>query len=138
MPNEKERIPVASAETGTLVECFIALRDRRQRRKALFTDEDAGDKEKQDAIGGILLHRFQDAGIESARCPSGTAYKASVVSLSVAERDTFFDWALQNDALAMIDVHANKPAVEAFCEQHNSVPPGLKRTAMNVIRVRRT
>ena len=47
-------------DDATLVKLFIALRDRRARRKADFQLDDVDDKEKQERIEIEFLKRFND------------------------------------------------------------------------------
>ena len=52
-------------DDGTLLKLFIALRDRRARRKADFQLDDVDDKEKQERIEIEFLKRFNKRGIDN-------------------------------------------------------------------------
>ena len=86
---EKKR-SVKDLNNEQLVKVYIQLRDRRSARKRAYEMEDEDDKSKQEKIEGILLHRFQEDGIESCKTSSGTAYKSVRTSASVADPDLFF------------------------------------------------
>lgn len=63
---EKKR-SIHDLNNEELVKLYIALRDRRSTRKRAYEMEDESDKGKQEKIEGILLHRFQEGGMESVR-----------------------------------------------------------------------
>ena len=81
---------VSEKANDELVNRYVQLRDRRTVRKKEFERADNVDKEKLEKIEAVLLQRYQEAGIESARTQYGTAYKATVSYASVAEKDAFF------------------------------------------------
>jgi hypothetical protein len=136
MMNGCDRIDAATLSTGTLVECYIALRDRRGRRKAEYEVADEADKKTQAALEGLLLKRFAAEGVESVRCPAGTAFRASAISASVTDRDTFFTWACENNE-HMLDIRVNRSVLQTYREETQSIPPGINFAEASVLRVRR-
>lgn len=133
---EKKR-SVKDLNNEQLVKVYIQLRDRRSARKRAYEMEDEGDKAKQEKIEGILLHRFQEDGIESCKTSSGTAYKSVRTSASVADQDLFFSFIVKNDLFEMLEKRCNKTLVEQYKEEHGEIPPGINYSETVVVNVRR-
>lgn len=132
------RMKVADMPSNKLVDIYIQLRDRRAQRKAAFENDDAGDKDKQEKIEGVLLAKFLEEGVESVKTAAGTAYKSSRVSATVADRDMFFDFVRANEAWDMLESRAAKTAVVAWKEENNDLPPGIKWSEIATLNVRRS
>ena len=128
---------VTDLPSGKLVEVYIQLRDRRAQRKAEYENADADDKGKQEKIEGILLHRFQEDGIESCKTAAGTAYKSVRTSASVADADLFFSFIVKNDLWDLLEKRCNKTFVEQYKAEHEELPPGVNYSESVVINVRR-
>ena len=120
-----------------LVKLYVQLRDRRSDRKKQWESLDEGDKSKQEKIEAIILARYAEQGIESARTAHGTAYKTKVGYASVADKDTFFDWVMENKATEFLESRANKTAVQQFINEHQDLPPGINWREEIHIRVNR-
>ena len=73
---------VTALPNDELVKFYIELRDRRAARKKTYVTEDDADKVKQEYIEGVLLQRYNAAGIESARTMYGTAFKSKLTTAS--------------------------------------------------------
>ena len=114
---EKKR-SVKDLNNEQLVKVYIQLRDRRSARKRAYEMEDEDDKAKQEKIEGILLHRFQEDGIESCKTSSGTAYKSVRTSASVADPDLFFSYVVKNDMWDLLEKRCNKTLVDQYKDEH--------------------
>ena len=133
---EKKR-SVKDLNNEQLVKVYIQLRDRRSARKRSYEMEDEDDKSKQEKIEGILLHRFQEDGIESCKTSSGTAYKSVRTSASVADPDLFFSYVVKNDMWDLLEKRCNKTLVDQYKDEHGEVPPGINYSQTTVVNVRR-
>jgi len=129
---------VTDLRDDELVKVYIALRDRRAKRKAAFEEEDAPDNDKMEKIEGILLRRMQESGQESVRTAAGTAYKTTKHYTSVADWDAFLDFVKRNDAWEMLTRGVNKTAVEQFKAANEDIPPGVSLRSEVVVNFRRT
>ena len=120
---------VSELKTNDLVKVYIQLRDRRAQRKAAY-----------EKIEGILLQRFNEVGIESARTEFGTAYKETKVSATTGDKDAMLEWVLAEpeDRIGFLDVKPNKTAVRAYREQFDDLPPGVNWREEVTINVRRS
>jgi hypothetical protein len=123
-----------------LVEKYIKLRDRRAKRKANFTTEDAADKLLQEKIEAVMMVKFAETGIESVKTANGTAYTSVRTSATVADRDTYFNWVLEDPAERMVflEARANKTIVDQYRSANDEIPPGLNWSETREINFRRS
>ena len=70
---------------GQLIKVFVGLRDRRAQRKAAYSQDDSGDKLKQDKIEVEFLRRMNERDIDSVSARDvGTAYMSTRSTATVA------------------------------------------------------
>jgi len=124
-------------EVEQLVERYIQVRDKKQEIANAAKEKIA----KLDALlkkmEGALLATFQDAGIESAKCSSGTAYRSTRSSATVADWEACLNYIRENDLWHMLERRVSKDAVVQFREEHNDLPPGVNFREEIVVNVRR-
>lgn len=120
-----------------LVKLYIQLRDRRAESKKAWQTQDEDLESKQKKIEGLLLSRFNERGIESARTSFGTAFKAKAEFANVADKDAFFSFVKANDAFEFLESRCNKTAVRQYIESNNDLPPGINWREEVHIQVRR-
>jgi hypothetical protein len=122
----------------SLLKMFIALRDRRARRKADYNADDAGDKDKQSNIEVEFLKRFNERGIDNVSSNGvGTAYRSTRVSATVADWDSLLDFIKEDDAWEMLERRVSKTAIEQYRDENNDLPPGVNWSETQVINFRR-
>ena len=96
-------------DDATLVKLFIALRDRRARRKADFQLDDVDDKEKQEKIEIEFLRRFNKRGIDNVSARGiGTAYRSVRASAKVADWDSLLEFIQKEGAWEMLERRVSK------------------------------
>lgn len=121
-----------------LVEAYIKLRDRKAQIKAEYDGKVALVQEKIDKIEAVLLKAFQDTGMESVKTEAGTAYKTTRSTASVADRDVFMQYVVQNGEWPLLEVRCSKQAVEQYKAANEELPPGITWREEVVVNVRRT
>jgi predicted PolB exonuclease-like 3'-5' exonuclease len=122
----------------SLLKMFIALRDRRARRKADYNVDDAGDKDKQSNIEVEFLKRFNERGIDNVSSNGvGTAYRSTRVSATVGDWDALLEHIQKDDAWEMLERRVNKTAVLQYKEENADLPPGVNWSETQVINFRR-
>lgn len=129
---------VTALPNDELVKYYIELRDRRATRKKTYETENNADKVKQEYIEGVLLQRYNAAGIESARTAYGTAFKSKQTTASVGDKDVFMNHVKQNSAFELLEVRCSKEAVEQYITEHKELPPGVNWREEIHIRVQRS
>ena len=120
-----------------LVGKYILLRDRRAKRKAEYEAEDSSDKALQDKIEALMLHKFQETGVESVKTAHGTAYTTTRTSATVVDWDAFFSFVQEESAWEMLEHRCSKTAVEQYRGANSVIPPGLNWSETRVVNFRR-
>lgn len=129
---------IGELDDVSLLKLFIALRDRRAKRKAAYDDDDANDKDKQNKIEVEFLRRFQDRGIDNVSARDiGTAYKSTRSSATVADWEEVLDYVQENEAWELLERRVNKTAVEQFKSVEGDLPPGINWSETQVVNFRR-
>jgi len=119
------------------IEAYITVRDK----KAALKKQQAQELEKYDtALKGLeaeILKYFGRVGIDSAKTPSGTAYKSTSKRVSMSDWDAFIAYVKETDSWELLTHAASKSAVEQYKATNDSVPPGVNWSEEVTINVRR-
>ena len=121
-----------------LVDKYIELRDTKSKMSTEYKARVAKIDSVLDKIEGELLRQFSEHGMESVRTKSGTAYKSSRNSATVADWDYVLDFIQKNDLWNMLERRVSKQAVEQYKEEHGTLPPGINWREEITINVRRS
>lgn len=113
------------ANVETIVAAYIQVRDQKAELKAKQAEEMKRFDEALDKLEGMALAALQQAGAESLRTSAGTVYQSTRTSATVADKSAFMDYVKDNGAYDLLDVRANKTAVEDYLSQHQDTPPGV-------------
>lgn len=128
------------ASDAKLIEAFIKIRDARAQRKAAYDTADADDKAKQEKLEAEFLRRFHDRGTDSTSADGlGTAFIEVTATASVADKDTYFNWLLEDpeNRMCFMEARANKTAIRQYHTEHDDIPPGINWRETQVVRFRR-
>jgi hypothetical protein len=120
-----------------LIDRYVKLRDRKAAMKAEYDLSVAKIDEAMTKVENFILGHLNTNGIDSVGAPAGTAFKATMTSATVADRDAFMGYVRNNEAFNLLDVRANKTAVIEFREANNDLPPGINWREEAVVRIRR-
>jgi hypothetical protein len=107
------------------VRAYITIRDKVAEIKARQKNELAPYNAALEKLEGVMMTMLSKAGVESLRTSAGTAYVTERTSVTVADKSVFMDYITNNSAFDLLDVRANKTAVEGFLAEHQDLPPGL-------------
>lgn len=121
-----------------LVDKYIKLRDAKAKAVKQFKEKMASVDVVLTRMEGTLLKQLNELGIESARAKSGTAYKSTRVSATVADWDQTLDFIKENGAWQMLERRVSKDAVQQYREVHDDLPPGVNWREEVVVNVRRS
>ena len=128
-----------SLNKADVVKTYIALRDRRAKRKAEFEAADAEDKQAQEKIEAYFLKGFNEEGVDSIKTEHGSVYRSTRSSASVADWDAFFNgYVLPNQAWEFLEHRANKSSVEQYKANSGDLPPGINWSETQTVNVRRS
>ena len=91
----------------------------------------------EDQLAAVLV-RLKELGADNIRTRAGTAYRSTVRSATLADPAAFRDFVAENEAWDLVDMKANAPAVKAWIDEHEALPPGVNFGETIVARVRRS
>ena len=111
---------ISELDDLSLLKIFIGLRERRAQRKAAYSDDDSGDKGKQDKIEVEFLKRFQSRGIDNVAARNvGTAYRSTRSSATVADWEAVLDHVKEQDAWELLERRVSKGAIQQYRDVHH-------------------
>lgn len=117
---------------------YIQLRDKKAQIKKECGAKTAKLDEAMRKIEGVILKTFDEmGGVQSIRTTHGTPYVQLRESVTVADRDSYFDFVRTEGAWEMLESRANKTTVLQYKEEHGELPPGLNYRAERVINIKR-
>lgn len=126
--------------TDTVIEAYV---NRRNEIKAL-EDQISELKAYQTKCEEYLLRQLEEAGETSKKTKHGTVYTLVKESVTVADKDTFFNWVRDNDSWHFMEVRSSKAEVlSAMGDREesgrpNPPPPGLNYTAVKAVGIRKS
>lgn len=120
-----------------LIDRYVKLRDRKAEMKAAYDLSVAQIDEAMTKVENFILGHLNENGIDSVGAPAGTAFKKSMTSATVGDRDAFMGYVKANEAFNLLDVRANKTAIAEFKELNNDLPPGVNWREEVVVQIRR-
>jgi hypothetical protein len=120
-----------------LVEMYIRLRDHKKAADAEFKKSMERVNTGMEKLEGILLSKLEELGADSIACSSGTVYRNTQHSATVADMAAFKAWLEETGEWEVADIRANKVAVRTMLEAGNEVP-GVKFSSFNTVGIRRS
>ncbi len=108
-----------------LVRAYVTLRDQ---KAALKAEQAEAMKPYDEALAKLearALSVLNQSGVESMKTAAGTVYSTTSTSATVSDKSAFMDYVTNNGAFDLLDVRANKTAVQDFLAAHEDVPPGV-------------
>ena len=114
-----------AVKVDDVIRAYITIRDTIAQIKARQKVELQPYNEALDKLELQVLQVLNDAGVESMKTSAGTAYTSTKTSVTVADKSAFMDYVTSNNAFELLDVRANKTAVDGFLEENQDVPPGV-------------
>jgi hypothetical protein len=119
-----------------LVQKYVLIRDALDSAKKAFDTETKRMKEAMVKIEGILQKKLNEDGSESVVTEFGTFFTKNRSSVSVKDRDEFYQWAVGTDNLGAVDMKANAKTVRELLADGVEVP-GVKYSEAKIVNVRR-
>lgn len=119
-----------------LVATYVKARLKKAKLKSEYDEKVKPVDAVMDRIEAELLNTFNTMGVDSIKTPSGTAYVTTKSSATVADREAFRQYLLQNDAWELADLRAAKLAIEQFKESNQELPPGINYSATKAVNFR--
>lgn len=133
---ERPKAKVSDMNNDQLVKLYVQIRDQIAVEKKQWEKRKGELEGKLDKIGGILLQRYNELGIESARTVYGTAFKHREYRANIADREVIRQQ-LVDGAWELVTLLPNKAGIKQHIEEHGDVPAGINWTEEITIRVNR-
>ena len=114
----------------------IELRDKVDAKTRAYKDSIKQDETDIDLLENLLLAEINKLEGQSIKTASGTAFRATLTSFRVADREVWVNWVIANNQGDMLTLHVAKEAVKEYADQ-NGLPPGLNMTTIHRCNVRR-
>jgi len=121
-----DRTQLDSATPGKLIEMFTKLRDLKADLNKQATDRLAPVKELLEYVENRLLERMNSDDVSQFKNDESTASRVLKTHVRVKDWPTFFAWAQDHEAFAMLKRDVAPDAVRAFMEESEEVPPGIE------------
>lgn len=119
--------------------------DQYIRLRQIIKEEDDAHKERMkpkremlEALNSLILDMLNTTGQDSAKTKFGTAYKKRDVSVTIADGSAFRRHIIGTGDFDLLDMRANKTAVEKFIEENTEPPPGVNYSVSFDVGVRRS
>jgi hypothetical protein len=120
-----------------LIKKYLECRQNIATLTARHKEEILPYKNGMDLIESLLADEINRLEGQSIRTDQGTAYRSTITSFTVADRDVWFDWVFDNKQRDMLTANVAKEAVKEFIDTHgDATPPGLNVTHIHKITIR--
>ena len=108
-----------------IVAAYVRLRDQKAELKAQQAEAMKPYDEALAKLEAEALQILSDTGVESMKTSAGTVYKSVTTSATVQDKSAFMDYIREHLAFDLLDVRANKTAVQDFVTENQDTPPGV-------------
>lgn len=108
-----------------IVAAYVRLRDQKAELKAQQAEALKPYDEALAKLEAEALRILSDTGVESMKTSAGTVYQSVAMSVTVQDKSAFMDYIKEHQAFDLLDVRANKTAVQDFVTENQDTPPGV-------------
>jgi hypothetical protein len=119
-----------------LTKKYLQLRELKSKYDKEHKEKTAKIKETMAKIEAVFLQHFTETGQDSAPTKYGTPYTQLRESFTVADRDSYLNFVIENEAWEMLENRVSKTAIQEYKKEHGELPPGINYSAERVINVR--
>lgn len=130
-------IAITTPTVEELVEKYIALRDAKAAMKRAYDDAKSKVEAEMYRIEGTLLERMNEAGVESMRANSGTAYKTTKTYATVVDRAALRGYVESTGNWEVMTVSANAKVITDLMETSGEEVPGVNLRREIAVNIRR-
>jgi hypothetical protein len=116
---------------------YVKLRDRKKELEARHTEELQPINTMLERLEAHMLEALNEAGLQSAKSPHGTAYKSTRTYAKVIDFAQVLAFIREHDAWDLLEHRVSKKAAETIIEETQEPIPGVETSSEVVINVRR-
>jgi hypothetical protein len=121
-----------------LVAQYVKLRDKLKEADDAHKEKTKTARAYLEQLNGKLLDRLNELGGESVKTASGTAYRTTRRTATIADGGTFRAYVIDNEQYDLVDWRANAVAVGDYIAEHEAPPPGVNFSTAFTVGVRRS
>lgn len=126
-----------------LITEYFKLKDWADAESKRFDEHVKPVKTRLEEITTLLLGILNTQGADKVATDAGTAYKSTIVTPSITDRDAYLDFVEENWAEIGNEIlqlgAPNKKALQDYMDSHNGMlPPGIKTSAFTRVNIRRS
>lgn len=126
-----------TAKIDDLVAAYVKLRDKKKDIVAGHKAQLAPYNDGLQKLEGFLMKRMADAGVESAKTTSGTAYTSTRAQAVVEDWDKCFAFVQEKGLAHILTRSVSKTAVEEYIEDTGEPVPGVRINRVITLGVRK-
>jgi len=120
------------------IDGYVKMRDKKKAMQDRHKEELAPINENMRTIEVWLMREFNSQGVTQQKGASGaTAFIQNNDSCSAPDKEAFINYVRDNDRFELLEIRPAKTVIREFMEDKGEVPPGIKYTQHDVIRIRR-
>jgi hypothetical protein len=117
---------------------YVELRDAKKKYEDTHKEKVRDSfSDEMEEIETRLLAFLQSSGGDSHRTPSGTAYRYTASSVTLADSREFQRHVIGAEAWGLLEWRANKTAIQEMVDNGHTLPPGVNYTQIIKLGVRR-
>ena len=113
----------------------LELRETVSKKNKAYEANIKDDKSNIDLLENLLGEEINRLGGQSIKTAYGTAYRSTITSFRVADRETWVNWVIKNEQGDMLTLHVAKDAVKEYTDTLG-LPPGLDMMTIHKTNVR--
>lgn len=125
------------SKVGDYLDKYLRIRQMKREMEDRHKQELAPLNEALSALEDHFQKTMDEAGLETLKSGSGTAYKTVQTSVKASDKVAFLEWVKQHEAWHLLDIRPAKTAVEEFVDEEGSPPPGLDMSRHMKVNVRK-
>lgn len=123
--------------TDVLIEKYIQLRDKKAQMKQEFDSKTSSIDEAMKKIEAHMMKVLDEAGADRIGGATGVAFKSTVNSATVADKEAFRAFVQESDRWELADLRAAKTAIKDYIDEVADLPPGINWRTETVVRINR-
>lgn len=129
--------PPAEPSIDALIRQYVLVRDKKAQVKKRHREELAVFDRALALFEAKFLQFLQTNGGDSFKAETGTIYRSTQTSATVADWEAFFDFVHSQEAWHFLEHRCSKEAVQAFVASKGEPPPGVNLSSFTTVGVRR-
>jgi hypothetical protein len=135
----QDTLPAFPTNVDDMVAQYVRLRDALKEADEKHAAKTAGAREYLEKLNAVMLQKLSAIGADSVKTPSGTVYRKTRKSATLADAALFRQFIINTEQYDLADWRANAVAIADFITGvgKGSPPPGVNYSTVVDVGVRR-